>query len=182
MRARILRFLPGLLAGVMLAGAAYPCGDKLVGLGGGVPFARIHPQHYVGQIVLYTRPDSGLRSVNDRIRLGQRLQRDGHTVRLVDNPQDLDIILRGTAADLVLADQKDAASIKARLNDDPNAPMLLSLVGVPAAAELQGAGAGPGCEFQVQLEQSKAVAAALQSLMTRRQSGAVPGCASNRRS
>ena len=55
------RFPPGLLffvMGMAVAPSIEACGDKLVGLGGGVPFARIHPERYVGQILLFARLDS----------------------------------------------------------------------------------------------------------------------------
>lgn len=178
MHARVLRFLPAITLGLTLAGVAGACGDKLVGLGGGVPFARIHPEHYVGHIVLFMRQGSELRSVDERMHLSRRLQRDGHVVRMVDNDRDLEGALRGAATDLVLADQKDAADVIGRL-PATDAPILLSLVGPPATASLQAQGGGPGCAFQVALDESKLVATALQTLMTRRQSGAALGCASN---
>jgi hypothetical protein len=167
--------------GLVSAVTAEACGDKLVGLGGGVPCARIHPQHYVGQIVLYASPDSEMRSLDERIQLGYRLQREGHSVKVIYNDHDLDSALQGKGTDLILADQKYAPSIKSRLPGGSGSPMVLSLVSGAAPAVLQADGAAPGCEFQVPLEQSKAVATALQGLMTRRQAGAVYGCASNGR-
>jgi hypothetical protein len=167
--------------GLLSVATAEACGDKLVGLGGGVPFARIHPQHYVGQIVLYARPDSELRYLDDRLRLGLRLQRDGHSVKVIYNDHDLDSALQDKGTDLILADQKYAPSIKARLRGGSASPMVLSLVSGAAPAILRADGAAPGCEFQVPLEQSKAIATALQGLMTRRQAGAVYECASNGR-
>jgi hypothetical protein len=181
MGGRTSRALLAFALGLLSAATAEACGDKLVGLGGGVPFARIHPQHYVGQIVFYARPDSELRSFDDRIGLGRRLQRDGHSVKVIYNDHDLDSALQDKGTDLILADQKYAPSIKARLRSGSASPMVLSLVSGAAPAILRADGAAPGCEFQVPLEQSKAVATALQGLMTRRQAGAVYDCASNGR-
>ena len=176
----VSRALLAFALGLVSAATAEACGDKLVGLGGGVPFARIHPQHYVGRIVVYARPDSELRYLDDRIRLSLRLQRDGHSVKVIYNDHDLDNALQDRGTDLILADQKYAPSIKARLPVGSGSPMVLSLVsGAPAV--LQADGAASGCEFQVPLKQSKAVATALQGLMTRRQAGAVYDCASNGR-
>jgi hypothetical protein len=177
----VSRALLAFALGLVSAATAEACGDKLVGLGGGVPFARIHPQHYVGQIVFYARPDSELHHLDDRIRLGLRLQRDGHSVKVIYDDHDLESALRDKGTDLILADQKYAPSIKARLPAGSASPMVLSLVSGAAPAVLQADGASPGCEFQVPLEQSKAVATALQSLMTRRRAGAVHDCASNGR-
>jgi hypothetical protein len=182
MGGQVSRALLAFALGLFSAATALACGDKLVGLGGGVPFARIHPQHYVGQIVFYARPDSELHSFDDRIGLGRRLQRDGHSVRVIYNDHDLDSALRDKGTDLILTDQKYAPSIKARLPVGSASPMVLSVVSSAApGAVLQAEGAAPGCEFQVPLEQSKAVAIALQGLMTRRQAGAVHDCASNGR-
>ena len=66
MGGRVSRALLAFALGLVSAATADACGDKLVGLGGGVPFARIHPQHYVGRIVVYARPDSELRYLDDR--------------------------------------------------------------------------------------------------------------------
>jgi hypothetical protein len=164
--------------GLVLVPAAEACGDKLVGLGGGVPFARIHPQHYVGRIVLYARPDSELRYLDDKIRLGLRLQRDGHSVKVIYNDHDLDSALQDSGTDLILADQKYVSSIKALLPVRSGSPMVLSVVSSAAPAILRADDAVSGCEFQVSLEQSKAVASALQGLMTRQKAGAVD-CESN---
>jgi hypothetical protein len=179
MGSRISRALLAFGLGLVLVPTAEACGDKLVGLGGGVPFARIHPQHYVGRIVLYARPDSELRNLDDRIRLGLRLQRDGHSVKVIYNDHDLDSALQDSNTDLILADQKYAPSIKARLPARSGSPMVLSVVSSAAPAILQADDAASGCEFQVPLEQSKAVASALQGLITRRQAGAVYDCASH---
>jgi hypothetical protein len=164
--------------GLVLVPTAEACGDKLVGLGGGVPFARIHPQHYVGRIVLYARPDSELRYLDDKIRLGLRLQRDGHSVKVIYNDHDLDSALQDSGTDLILADQKYVSSIKALLPVRSGSPMVLSVVSSAAPAILRADDAVSGCEFQVSLEQSKAVASALQGLMTRQKAGAVD-CESN---
>ena len=178
MGGRISRALLAFGLGLVLVPAAEACGDKLVGLGGGVPFARIHPQHYVGRIVLYARPDSELRHLDDKIRLGQRLQRDGHSVKVIYNDHDLDSALRDSGTDLILADQKYVSSIKALLPVRSGSPMVLSVVSSTAPAILRADEAASGCEFQVSLEQSKAVASALQGLMTRQKAGAVD-CESN---
>jgi hypothetical protein len=181
MGGHVSRVLLAFSLGLLSAITAEACGEKLVGLGGGVPFARIHPQHYVGQIVLYARPDSELHSFDDRIGLGRRLQRDGHSVKVIYDDHELESALRDKGTDLILTDQKYAPSIKARLPAGSASPMVLSVVSGAAPAVLQAEGAAPGCEFQVSLEQSKAVATALQGLMTRRQAGAVHDCASNGR-
>jgi hypothetical protein len=178
MGGRISRALLAFGLGLVLVPAAEACGDKLVGLGGGVPFARIHPQHYVGRIVLYARPDSELRYLDDKIRLGLRLQRDGHSVKVIYNDHDLDSALQDSGTDLILADQKYVSSIKALLPVRSGSPMVLSVVSSAAPAILRADDAVSGCEFQVSLEQSKAVASALQGLMTRQKAGAVD-CESN---
>jgi hypothetical protein len=119
-----------------------------------------------------------LRYLDDKIRLGLRLQRDGHSVKVIYNDHDLDSALQDSGTDLILADQKYVSSIKALLPVRSGSPMVLSVVSSAAPAILRADDAVSGCEFQVSLEQSKAVASALQGLMTRQKAGAVD-CESN---
>jgi hypothetical protein len=130
MQARILTII-ALCATVFLlapAQACQNCGGK-----SGVPFARIHSSHDTGQIILFARPDSQLRSFNRRAELGFRLERSGHTVRLISNDRDLEEAIRANRTALVLAEPTDAVALRARLAGDAAAPVVVSLqpVAVP---------------------------------------------------
>src|SRR5260221_11028181 len=72
--------LCALLLAVLPAGQG--CGDKLIGLGGGAPFARIHPWPYVAQILFYIRPQSPLLALNRTGPLADRPRRPAPRVSL----------------------------------------------------------------------------------------------------
>jgi len=164
-----------LLAAVPTAQA---CGDKLVGLGGGAPFARIHPGHYVAQILFFFRPESALLALDRMGHLKDHLERSGHSVSLVGNEQDLEGALRHRHTDLVLAAPDDIAAVRARLAGDTDSPAIVSVTaaadeGRPDSALLSG------CQLQVSYRQSKEAALAIDSLVGRRQGRLVPDCASS---
>ena len=162
--------------GMAVAPSILACGEKLTGLGGGVPFARIHPEHYVGQIVVFARRDSELQAFNEQGRFSHHLERSGFTVRLIDNERDLDGALHDKPTDLILAAPADAQALRARLTGHSSAPLVLGLAAVPAA----NAGAGPvvsNCLLQASFNQSMSVMRTVEDFMNRRQSGTKIDCA-----
>ena len=175
MKTRFL--LAGLLCAASLALAtsvqACPaCGGK-----SGVPFARIHPGHSAGQILLFARPNSELRSFDKRASLSFRLERSGHTVHLIDNDQNLAGALLGHRTDLVLAEPADATALRARLADDLAAPLVLSLVAVSTAAsdaELEVS----SCQLQATVHQSRNVVQTIERFIDSRQAGETIRCVS----
>lgn len=170
-------FLPGVFCCAMgIAPSIQACGDKLVGLGGGVPFARIHPAHYAGQIVLFARRDSGLQSFNERAHLSHRLERSGHTVRLIDNDKDLDGALRANPMDLVLAEPADATALRTRFTGDSAAPLVLAVV-TETAGTASAQPAASSCVLQASLSQGKSVVRTLERFITSRHAGTVINCA-----
>jgi hypothetical protein len=151
------------------------CGDKLVGLGGGVPFARIHPDRYVGRIVLFARPDSALRSFNEKAHLSHHLERSGHTVLLIDNESDLEGALRAAATQVVLAAPADAMALRGRLRGGSTAPLVVALVTSPAGADSEPLFSG--CAVQVTAGQGKNVLRRVETFISQRQAGTAPNCA-----
>jgi hypothetical protein len=152
--------------------ACQACGNKL-----GVPFARIHPGRDAGQIILFARPNSELRSFNRRTDLSLRLERSGHTVHLIDNDKNLDDAIRANRTDLVLAEPADATALRSRLTGDSTAPLVLSLVAVSTAAS----DADPevlSCLLQATVNQSKNVVQTIERLISSRQAGSIINCAS----
>jgi hypothetical protein len=150
------------------------CGDKLVGLGGGVPFARIHPEHYVGQIVLFARPDSALRSFNEKAHLSRHLERSGHTVLLIDNERDLEGALRAARTQVVLATPADATALRGRLQGS-SAPLIVALVTGAAGADSDLLSSG--CAVQVTADQGKTALRSVEKFISQRQAGTAPNCA-----
>ena len=158
-----------LLAPVVRACPA--CGDKL-----GVPFARIHSGHQADRIIFFARRDSELRSFNKRAGLSRRMERSGHTVRIIDNDEDLDGALRANQTDLVLAEPADAIALRTRFTGDSSAPLVLSLVAVATAAadanpEL------PRCQLQAAVDQSESVLHTIERFISGRRAGEVIDCA-----
>jgi CheY-like chemotaxis protein len=117
--------ITGAALGLVSLSAALACGDKLVALGGGVPFERIHVTRHSGQVILYLNPETRLRIANAEMRLDTALTRAGHTVRTVTTRADLDHALQEARADLVLMDWADAMQLNARLTDKiPTLPVI----------------------------------------------------------
>ncbi|MEP6885218.1 MAG: hypothetical protein ABJC66_10760 [Gammaproteobacteria bacterium] len=161
---------------MVVAPSILACGEKIVGLGGGVAFARIHPEHYVGQIVVFARRDSELQAFNEQGRFSHHLERSGYKVRLIDNERDLDGALHDKPTDLVLASPADAQALRARLTGHSSAPLVLALAAVPAA----GSGAEPvvsNCLLQASFNQSKDVLRTVEDFINRRQTGTIINCA-----
>ena len=165
---------------VGLAAVALPqaeaCGDKLVALGGGVPFQRIHAQRLTGQIVMLIRSESGLSAFNQQAGLSRALLRAGHTVRVVDNQRDLDGALNASRADVVLADEGDANDLRNRLAGDAAAPLVLAVVPMNAGAAIP---AQALCSVQASLKQSRSLVKTIEGYMTRRQAGTAIHCATD---
>ncbi len=174
------RFLLGALMsaiGLALAPAlqACPaCGDKF-----GVPFERIHSGHSTGQIILFARPDSGLRSFNREAGLSRRLERSGHTVHVIDNDRDLDGAIHASRTDLVLAEPADATALRSRLSGDMAAPLVLSLVAVAGAAADTNAGAA-SCVLQASASQGMDVVQSIERFISNRQAGQAIDCTATR--
>ena len=145
--------------------ACQACADK-----SGASFARIHPVHYAGQIILFARPDSELRTFNRRADLSFRLERSGRSVHLIDNYKDLDGAIRANRTDLVLAEPADAKALRSRLTSQASAPLVLSLVTVSTAA-LDADPELSSCRLQATVDQSKTVVQTIERLIGSRQAG-----------
>src|SRR5260221_7541404 len=169
-----------LLCALLLAvlPAAQGCGDKRIGLGGGAPFARIHPGHYVAQILFYIRPESALLALNRTVHLADRLERSGHSVSLVNNEHDLEGALSRGRTDLVLAAPDDVSAVRAHLAGGPDSPAVVSVLAAAVEANPESALLSD-CQLQVSYRQSRQAALAIDSFVSRRQRRATPDCASS---
>lgn len=90
--------------GVLLAGSAGACGDKLVALGGGVGFQRVVVSRHPGNIIIVLEPASRLDAANDSFNLVTSLSLAGHEVFIVRNDDELREQRAVVKPDLILVD------------------------------------------------------------------------------
>lgn len=111
--------------GCLSLSAAFACGEKLVALGGGLPFGRMHVAEHPGKVILYLNPGSRLQTANEDMRLARALTLAGHKVSTVATRAELDRARQETGADLVLMGWADALQLNARLTDAlPTLPVI----------------------------------------------------------
>jgi len=163
----------GVTTGFLLASAALACGDKLVALGGGVPFDRIHSDH-PGNVLLYLNPASRLTAANNDLRLDRALTRAGHTVRTVATRDDLDRAVRDAAADVVLMDWADARELDASLTD--KVPTLPVRYGA-GTADTALAGAGSRCVIDADKRRAIVLVRAVNTIVEGHDEGRPVDCA-----
>jgi hypothetical protein len=177
-----MRAAAGLLGVALVLGAAAPvvaCGDKLLALGGGVPFERIASSRQEGaRILVLVEANSALRQfVSDRAPLDRVLSRAGHDVRTVDSLEAATNALRISRADVVLADYTRAADLRQRWSADTGAPLVLAVEPMQPGSSRP---AGPNiddCVVRVARASSPDLLTAISRLLVLRRSGSVPSCA-----
>jgi hypothetical protein len=153
------------------------CGDKLVALGGGASFDRVAPQQPSGSIVLYLSPGSQLHSAEEALQLRGRLERAGHTVRVVHDAADLDAVLQQFEPDLVLVDSVDADRYFAASHQDRALPAVLRVRygDVPAGKSAATAGLD-GCHVDAGKRKGRQVVEAVAGLLRQRDQGLPMQC------
>src|SRR5688572_12296551 len=99
------RQLVGLAAAAALCVpvAGHACGDKLVVLGRGVRFERIHQAVNPGAVLVYLNPESNLPRADEEFHLSASLELAGHTVQTVGSAGELERAWRSGEADVILA-------------------------------------------------------------------------------
>lgn len=116
----------GLLLVLGLAPAiALACGDKLVALGGGIPFERVVLSRHPGHVVLLLSPGTGLNQANDRFNIASTLSLVGHDVTIVPSQRELDDLLASEQPDIVLVDAAETQQGIARASSTTAAPTVL---------------------------------------------------------
>jgi hypothetical protein len=100
--------LAAISCGVLLAGSAWACGDKLVALGGGVGFQRVMVSRHPGHIIILLEPASGLDAANKKFNLVTSLSLAGHEVSVAKTQEELRQQRAAVKADLILVDVDSA--------------------------------------------------------------------------
>ena len=96
--------LAAISCGVLLAGSAWACGDKLVALGGGVGFQRVMVSRHPGHIIILLEPASGLEAANKKFNLVTSLSLAGHDVSIAKSTEELRQLRATVKPDLILVD------------------------------------------------------------------------------
>lgn len=152
------------------------CGDKLVVLGGGVPFERIHKSQHPGNVVLFVYPDSQLRAANEEFGLGAALLLAGHTVKIVESRAELDQTLQGTGPDIVLMDWRDALQLRTELAEKPSSPAILPVLYKPSPIELAAAKEQTHCAAEITKRKGRYVMRTVEQMMETRDRGLPISC------
>jgi len=153
--------------------AALACGDKLVALGGGVPFDRIHAAR-PGSVILFLNPATKLERVNNDFALDRTLTRAGHTVRTVNTREDLKRALSEAETDVVLMDWADAIDLNARLTDKIPTLSVSYPSGSGDAARIDPQG---GCVIDADKRRASKLVRAINEAIADRENGTALDCA-----
>jgi hypothetical protein len=159
-----------LAAAIVLSGLLAPvpsveaCGDKLLVLGGGLPFERVHVSRRQSNVILFLNPDSRLSATNSEVRLDQTLARAGHKVRSVVSTAELTRALDEARADFVLMDWRDTHLLPGALRG--TVPILPVTYGA-TAEERAAAQASRNCVVEASKGHNRQFVRAIESILER---------------
>lgn len=172
---RIRTACAGATLALLAATVGWTCGDKLVALGGGVPYERIRMSQRPSTVILYLNPERHLQAVNADIRLDKALARAGHNVRTVATRADLDRAMREAGADIVVMDWADAFALNAKLTD--KLPTLPVVYGGAGPAEVSSAKTQGTCVVEASKRKSAQLVRAVEHIIEDREKGLAVDCA-----
>jgi len=131
-------FLVSLLVSVLILSSDLPapgCGDKLLVLGRSVSFGALTGLR-PANILAYLHAGTQGSTVLSDPQLQSVLKKAGHQLRLVENPDELNIALHSGKYDLVLADLADATAMESTLKLNPGSPVVVPVLSDPTKAEI----------------------------------------------
>lgn len=135
-----------LLVGLLgLAGAAFPCGDKLMVVARGQRATAGHNAPHRGAILLYAIPGGSVEAALSGAELKKGLERAGHRVRTVATLSELRNAITSGSYDLILADVPALSEVESEAKDSPSAPTIIPTLYDPSPAEMQAATAEGRC-------------------------------------
>lgn len=154
---------------------AFPCGDKLSALAGGVRFERIHAARHPGRVIIFAPNDSPLRAANTQLQLAEVLRRAGHAVNVVDEQQQLQRAMQLANADLILVDVSDAGRFESF--ERSSAPAALLTVSYAAGPSAQNVTAGASkCVTRLTKRSNPLLLRSIDDLLERRSKGKIAAC------
>ena len=119
----------------LLAGVAYPCGDKLMLLFGGTRFRQIYSSGRPASILAYVPPSSPIAAVVRDLEHLPALKHAGHRFHTVQDTADLAQAVTGGKYDLLLVDVADAANLEQRFPPDRSRPVVVPVLYRPSKTE-----------------------------------------------
>jgi hypothetical protein len=156
--------------------AALACGDKLVVLGRGVRFERIHRAKNPGQVVLYLNPDSKMPLAEADFHLSASLELAGHTVVTAASRDELERILAGGEADVVLADLADLRALAKRGSGEADEPLFVPVLYKPTDEELAEAAKLSSCTSAAARRRTRTLFTTVDDLIGQRRAGVADAC------
>lgn len=120
-----MRRLLVLLGLLLVAAAAWACGDKLM-LIMGARSSQIKPVH-PALILAYPGQSVSAALIRD-LQLQPALKKAGHRIQVIEDPAALDNALKGGRYDLVIADVANAGVLSPHVLSAPSKPVLLPVV------------------------------------------------------
>jgi hypothetical protein len=151
-----------------------------VPLGGGISFARISEDQPVGTIVLFadaTQLDQHRRTITG---LRRALERAGHQVLVISDPDQLRSVMGSITPDLVLTSTAPAADTPTELPQPAAAPVVLRMTYVTANASDRNAPASASatgaCTVEAGKRSSRHVVRTVAEILRQRSEGVPTEC------
>ncbi len=137
--------LAAVTCGVLLAGSALACGDKLVALGGGVGFQRVIVSRNPSNIIILLEPASGLEAANKRFNLVTSLSLAGHEVSIASSDEELSAHRATLKPDLILVDAESAKRYDVRSAAAGKGPTIIPVTYTVEGAQFPMSATQSGC-------------------------------------
>ncbi len=154
----------------------YACGDKLVVLGRGVRFERIHLARNPGAVLVFLNPDSNLARADEEFHLSASLELAGHAVQIVGSEAELERAWRSGGADVILADLGDANALWESMGSDGTAPEVVPVLYKPTREDLAQAERLSKCTSQAAKRKSRSLLNVVDELIGQRRKGEPAVC------
>jgi hypothetical protein len=116
---------------LLVAAAAYPCGDKLSSMNRGVRLQRAFAGRALSIVILASEN----LSQQDATAIRSGLVKVGHRVELAASPADLKTMVAAAPRDLVLAAAEQVPAVYTSINGAPSAPSVIRILHNPSRAE-----------------------------------------------
>jgi hypothetical protein len=118
---------------------ALACGDKLLFLGRGVSFARIHMAEKPASILIYMNESSQLPAADKDVQFQTVLRIAGHRPKSVANRTEFEQALTSGSYNVIIVGMSDAETLKAEIEGAPGRPLLIPMLYKPKKEQFAAA-------------------------------------------